>query len=440
LTSRGSWINSPSGYAYRWQDCDGSGNSCTTITGATKDTYTLQASDVGHTMRSVVTATNAGGSTPAISAQTEVVTQPPPPATGLPIAPMPVIDHGLPAYGTNAVYGPSGGNSGTYGSAYRCSPPCSLMIDLSSVPAAERQQDLVSWYDDSTHYYAGAISNPYYNEPRDYTIDANSSPGGGAPPTIGWTTLTSITGNFYSAREHDVNLVGANWIRMNVTAVNGSAGNTDASFDLDVNDALQGISDTWLFLGDSITDAAMGHYQPSNFMQQVQAAYPGYFPSEINGGIGGWVSSSPVGTDPTTGKVYMDEFLSSFPGHFVALDYGTNDANLGGTNPANFSRSMTQLINKTLAAGKIPVVPRSIPWGCTAHIQANGSTVNASLQNLLKQFPQALPGPDFWAYFSANRSEIGGDCIHPTPTGDVDYRKLWFQALQADGVWARNPA
>jgi lysophospholipase L1-like esterase len=357
---------------------------------------------------------------------------------------MPVIDHGLPAYGTNAVYGPADGNSGTYGTgsnAFRCSPPCSLIIDLSSVPAVQRQQDFVSWYDDASLFYAGAINNPYYNEPRDYTIDGNTAPGGGPPPTTGWTTLASVSGNFYDAREQLVTLSGANWIRMNVTAVNGdsSSGNTDAAFNLDINDASQGLGDTWLFLGDSITAAAMDHREPSNFMQQVQAADPPYFPSEIDGGVGGWTSGSPLGTDSSTGQVYIDELLSSFPSHFVALDYGTNDADQGGTKRANFSNNMTQLINKVLAAGKIPIIPRSIPWGCTSGIQTNGPTINADLQNLLKQFPQALPGADFWSYFSANQSEIGADCIHPTSTGDADYRTLWFKALQADGVWSSTP-
>jgi hypothetical protein len=43
------------------------------ISGATSSSYVLQASDVGSTIRSVVTATNAGGSTPATSAATSTV-------------------------------------------------------------------------------------------------------------------------------------------------------------------------------------------------------------------------------------------------------------------------------------------------------------------------------------------------------------------------------
>jgi hypothetical protein len=73
-TSTGSWTGSPSSYAYQWQDCNTSGASCTNISGATSSTYTLQASDVGSTIRSLITATNAGGSTSANSAATSTVT------------------------------------------------------------------------------------------------------------------------------------------------------------------------------------------------------------------------------------------------------------------------------------------------------------------------------------------------------------------------------
>ncbi len=50
-------------------------NRARTSSGATSSSYTLVAGDVGHTVRVVVTASNAGGSTPASSAQTALVTE-----------------------------------------------------------------------------------------------------------------------------------------------------------------------------------------------------------------------------------------------------------------------------------------------------------------------------------------------------------------------------
>ncbi len=78
--TKGTWSGNPTSYAYRWQDCDANGNNCANIAGATSAGYTLKTSDVGHTLRVGVTATNAGGSTPASSAATGVVSEPPPPA------------------------------------------------------------------------------------------------------------------------------------------------------------------------------------------------------------------------------------------------------------------------------------------------------------------------------------------------------------------------
>ena len=79
-TSDGTWLNSPGSYGYGWQDCDSSGNGCTTISGATGSSYTLASADVGHTVRSVVMASNDGGSASASSSQTAVVSAPPAPA------------------------------------------------------------------------------------------------------------------------------------------------------------------------------------------------------------------------------------------------------------------------------------------------------------------------------------------------------------------------
>ena len=69
----GSWSNVPTSYGYQWRRCDGSGNSCTDITGATSAGYLLVAADVGSTVRVAVTAANGGGSSTAVSAPTAVV-------------------------------------------------------------------------------------------------------------------------------------------------------------------------------------------------------------------------------------------------------------------------------------------------------------------------------------------------------------------------------
>jgi hypothetical protein len=80
----GSWTESPTSYGYQWQDCNTSGESCMNISGATVSTYKLTATDVRHTLRVAVTATNGGGSAPATSAATAVALPLPPSNTALP--------------------------------------------------------------------------------------------------------------------------------------------------------------------------------------------------------------------------------------------------------------------------------------------------------------------------------------------------------------------
>ena len=70
----GSWSGTgPTTFAYQWQRCDQSGGNCSSIVGATAQSYLLTSADVGRTLRVVVTATNATGSSSATSAPSAVV-------------------------------------------------------------------------------------------------------------------------------------------------------------------------------------------------------------------------------------------------------------------------------------------------------------------------------------------------------------------------------
>jgi hypothetical protein len=60
-TTNGTWSNTPTSFAYQWQ------NDGTNISGATASTYTVVSGDAGHTIRCVVTATNGSGSASANS-------------------------------------------------------------------------------------------------------------------------------------------------------------------------------------------------------------------------------------------------------------------------------------------------------------------------------------------------------------------------------------
>jgi hypothetical protein len=71
--NNGTWTGATD-FDYQWQSCNAVGNTCTDITGATAKTYTVRTTDLGNTLRVVVTAKNKYGSTKATTDHTDVVT------------------------------------------------------------------------------------------------------------------------------------------------------------------------------------------------------------------------------------------------------------------------------------------------------------------------------------------------------------------------------
>ncbi|HEX4520756.1 MAG TPA: hypothetical protein VH063_14340 [Gaiellaceae bacterium] len=71
--NNGNWANSPTSFAYQWQQCDSTGAGCSAISGATSRTYTAASGDVDKTLRVAVTASNSDGSASAASQPTQVV-------------------------------------------------------------------------------------------------------------------------------------------------------------------------------------------------------------------------------------------------------------------------------------------------------------------------------------------------------------------------------
>ncbi len=72
--STGAWSGeAPISYAHQWERCNEAGGSCSSISGATASSYTLTESDVAHTLRVLVTATDGAGSTIGASAPTAAI-------------------------------------------------------------------------------------------------------------------------------------------------------------------------------------------------------------------------------------------------------------------------------------------------------------------------------------------------------------------------------
>ena len=78
-------VRSPTSYAYQWQRCAADGSSCANIPGATAATYTLAASDVGHTIRTAVSAHNGAGTAGFVQSAATALVVAVPAATAVPV-------------------------------------------------------------------------------------------------------------------------------------------------------------------------------------------------------------------------------------------------------------------------------------------------------------------------------------------------------------------
>src|SRR5439155_8155544 len=110
------------------------------------------------------------------------------------------------------LYGAANANDADYSTYWRGSIPGWIAYDLSHVPAAQRGQVIVGWYNDpsTSPYDHTIVGEVAYNSIRDYTVQANAAAGGTSAPTTGWVTLATGTGNRYHAREHLVDMTGHN--------------------------------------------------------------------------------------------------------------------------------------------------------------------------------------------------------------------------------------
>ena len=187
-----SWNDSPDSYAYQWQRCDSAGSNCSDIPGAVASTYTLVYADAGSTIRFVVTATNAYGSTDASSSQV--------PATGTviglpPANTSPPTISGIPGRGqTLTASNGSWDNSPTsYAYQWQRCDGSDVCADISG--AASSTYLLVPDDVGATIRVVVTATNPYGPTPAtsSETVIVGVPPVNSLPPTISGTDLQGQT-------------------------------------------------------------------------------------------------------------------------------------------------------------------------------------------------------------------------------------------------------
>jgi hypothetical protein len=367
------------------------------------------------------------GSNPVTSSLTHIIqTNPAPGATPDIIGPL--ISRNLPAFTNSEGTAASNGNDDSYDTTWdSLGSQGWLAYDLSSVPANQRTQVLLAWYNETGNYNHTLIGYEAYNIPENYTIEVNAAKGGGQPPTTGWVVKTTVTANHLHSRQHVIDMNGANWIRINVTAVDGSEGNEYISINMDIYNAVPALNDDWIIYGSSSVEGALGHETINNvkaLAQLVNAKDAARYPVQEDGGIGYLTTAD--------GVKYLPGWLQLFPGKYVGLGYGNNDA-LDCVNPQTFYTNDVAMVEDVLHAGKVPVVP-TLSWGKNANLQNCGPALNAKIAELYQAFPQIVHGPDLWDFFKAHPELISSDDIHPNDVGFGDYRQMWADVVLAQHV------
>jgi len=334
------------------------------------------------------------------------------------IAALPLISRSVPAFASSDTAGNA--NDNNYRTSWHGVIPGWLAYDLSTVPEDQRSKIVVAWYSDSYDYDPTIKSRSAYGVLADYTIEGNVAPGGGTAPDSGWVALTETTNNIYHSRQHVVDFSGYNWLRINVSKVNNANGSS-TSINVDVHNAQAGVEDDWIIYGDSITaGSAALNGVVGTIGQVVNTKNPNYFPIVENGGTGSILSAD--------GAHKINGWLSTFPGKYVGLAFGTNDSwgNPGATDA--YYKNMEYMVKTILAAGKVPVISK-IPWSTCADVANNVPGYNAKIDALYTAYPQIIKGPDFWAAFKNKSEYLGPDGVHPSSKGYALMRQQWADVL-----------
>lgn len=234
-----------------------------------------------------------------------------------------------------------------------------------------------------------------------------------------WEVAATIQNNPVMARGVTIDFAGKSWFKF------ASEGDVGKILEIEAFDMSAGGTDTWFFMGTSISQMGIKQQDTdSTTAQLIHAKFPEYTPAMLRGGIG-CINSTEV-------VEHLNEYLE-YVGNvkFWAIEMGTNDAWGGGDwNLNTYVSNMQTIIDSAKAHGITPVIARIIATdSAKAGWQINPAFLKA-VDKLVEDndLPQ---GPDFYSYFKEHPELLASDGVHPNAEtkGGQAMHHLWAEAL-----------
>jgi lysophospholipase L1-like esterase len=259
-----------------------------------------------------------------------------------------------------------------------------------------------------------------YGSPGSYRIETSGDSTDGAGGA--WKTAVTVASVRTHAEAHSLDFTGQRWIKLVVTSAPDASPNGVQIDEIEAHDVSSGVSDSWFFMGDSITAFAFGRPPAGGlgFAASVQKRHPGHAPAVINGGVGGHKSAE--------GALRVDDWLARNPdARFWCVGYGTNDAAGDARDTSQFRVNLTALVGRIEGAGRVPILA-TIPFASDGH-HRDIPRFNDVIDELRRA--RSLPaGPDLYAWFQAHPEELR-DGLHPDDRGIGSINRLWAEAVDS---------
>jgi acyl-CoA thioesterase I len=261
--------------------------------------------------------------------------------------------------------------------------------------------------------------------PTSYRIETSGDSTDGIDGT--WDIAVPEKQNAVRSRGDTFPFAGKSWVRFVPTSVMDGAPSVRldeiAVHDVSSAGATERPSDTWFFMGDSITQGGLQReFGDDSVDAKVHEALPDYYPAVINGGIGGELTSQGIAHLTS----WLDEANPDFS--HVGIMYGTNDS-WGNKDPvsAGFQTQLETLVDRVLAAGRVPFVA-TIPYS-SSMVHDTLPAWNAVIETVVTE--RGLPcGPDFYTWFLEHPEDLSSDGVHPNTSGYRNMNALWAETMK----------